>query len=220
MKIRKLREIEYVTITEAPTNFSEYKNKSFEKVGGFFKDWLNGNARKLKVSNIEIGEVYTIVFLGDTNWNTIFGTIGVEYNIGFVGIAVAVGLGTGTVMKGFLMPLTPFTYEVGKGFDIEIYEDAIATTVVDVVRNRLYQRLYIQFGELRYSYMNTEIVGVPYINKKTKAEMDLILRSEILATEGVDRILEFNSTVKDRVYYLEFQVKTIEGEIIWLTIGQ
>lgn len=169
MKIRKVRQITYITILSGE---AEYVGKSFEavienEIITGFKDWLNGN-----------------------------------------------------VTNGFIKSVSGFTFTRQQGFDIEIYENAIANNNADTVKNRLYQRLLLQYNELKYSYVKTEGVGIPYLNKKTKAEMDLILRNEIISTEGVDKIIEFNSTVVNRVYHLEFKVTTVKGEIVWLTIDQ
>ena len=119
MRIRKVRTIDYVTITETPPDKKEYLGKSFERVDGSFKDWLNGNN-----------------------------------------------------VTGYLTELTPFTFKTDKGFDIELFDGSITETINEFVMNRLYQKLLIQYGELQYSYVNTEMVGIPYLNKKTKAEMD------------------------------------------------
>jgi hypothetical protein len=49
------------------------------------------------VTSITIGLFYRIETLGDTDWNTVFGTTGVTYSDGDTGIAIVVGTGTGTV---------------------------------------------------------------------------------------------------------------------------
>ena len=46
-----------------------------------------------------IGNAYIIVTLGNTNWNTAAGTIGLSYKVGDVFTAAAVGSGTGTARR-------------------------------------------------------------------------------------------------------------------------
>lgn len=173
MRIRKIREIKYITIKSATSANKEYVGKSFEAIINQnkdivgFKDWLNGN-----------------------NSN------------------------------GYTKDIEDFAFDTGSGIDIELFDNSIASTNVDVVRNRLIQKLSIQYGELQYNFIETFNIGIPYLNKKSKAEMDLILKNEILKTEGVKQILEFNSTVVDRHYKLEFKVLIDKGEIVWLTIDQ
>lgn len=126
----------------------------------------------------------------------------------------------GNETDGFTTSVTGFTFTSKKGYDITMFENQIATEIKELVRHRLIQKLSIQYNELRYEYVATKSIGIPYLNKKTKEEMDLILKSEIASTEGVEKILEFNSKMIDRVYHLDFKVRTTGGETTWLTIDQ
>lgn len=54
----------------------------------------------LAATAIVVGNVYTIVTLGTTNWNTVAGTTAVTYQIGSSFTAVVVGTGTGRVIAG------------------------------------------------------------------------------------------------------------------------
>ena len=108
-------------------------------------------------------------------------------------------------------------YENGKGWDMTIFDDSYTENNTDTVTQLLQQKLSIQHGELNYDFENSLDVGVPYIDKKKKDELDLILRDEILSTQGVDQIISFESTMKDRHYTLKFSVKTSGGDTVWLS---
>lgn len=126
----------------------------------------------------------------------------------------------GNSENGFTVSVSGFGFTSKKGYDTTIFENQIATDSTELVKQRLMQKLSIQYNELRYEYVKTENIGIPYLNKKTKEEMDLVLRSEIASTEGVEKILEFNSRMVNRVYHLDFKVRTTGGDITWLTIDQ
>ena len=172
MKIRKVRQINYIKITQAPEGESEYVGESFEVVDPTaedleFKDWLNGS-----------------------------------YANGF----------TRLISDGFSHE------DIKTGYDIKIFEDSDTTEEKEVLAQRLIQKLYIQYNELNYDYEITDNVGVPYLNKRTKEEMDLILRREISNTVGVKRIDTFNSKIENGKYTLSFRVISQGGESIWLQI--
>lgn len=127
--------------------------------------------------------------------------------------------GRGTTTNPFTLdPNSMGTYKIEEGWDIESFNGSIATTKKETVTQLLTQKLLLQYDELDYFYEDTSNVGVPYIEKKSKEELDLIIRNEILSTPGVNEILSFVSTVEDRAYKLEFSVKTTEGEIVWLSV--
>jgi len=110
-------------------------------------------------------------------------------------------------------------YKQGESWDFEFFDDAYADTEVGIVTQLLQQHLSIQYGELNYAFEESSDVGIPYINKKTKEEMDLILKDEILSTQGVAKIIEYNSNVEDRHYTVEFTVETNGGDTVWLSTG-
>jgi hypothetical protein len=125
----------------------------------------------------------------------------------------------GNSIDGFIInPAEIGTYKIYTGWDIEGFDNSIASTNRESVAQWLKQKLLIQYGELNYYMEDTSDVGVPYIDKKSKEELDLIIRSEILNTPGVIDIMSFTSRVENRVYVLNFSVKTTEGEIVWLSI--
>ena len=128
--------------------------------------------------------------------------------------------GQGTEANPFTLdPFEVGTFKVYEGWDIDAFDDSIAITSKETVAQWLTQKLLLQYDELDYFYEDTSNVGIPYIDKKTKDELDLIIRNEILGTPGVREILSFNSVVEERLYRLEFSVRTIEGETVWLSIG-
>lgn len=45
---------------------------------------------------LEVGKTYRIETLGDTDWNTVFGTTGITYKVGNLGTVSVAGTGTGT----------------------------------------------------------------------------------------------------------------------------
>lgn len=128
--------------------------------------------------------------------------------------------GQGTEENPFILdPNSMGAYKVYEGWDIDAFDDSIAVTSKESVAQWLTQKLLLQYDELDYFYEDTSNVGIPYIDKKTKDELDLIIRNEILGTPGVREILSFSSVVEEREYRLGFSVKTIEGETVWLSIG-
>lgn len=127
--------------------------------------------------------------------------------------------GRGTTANPFSLKASDMgTYTIEEGWDIDSFDDSIATTNKETVLQLLTQKLLLQYDELDYFYEDTSNIGIPYIEKKSKEELDLIIRNEILSTPGVNEILSFVSTVEDRAYKLEFSVKTTEGEIVWLSV--
>lgn len=126
----------------------------------------------------------------------------------------------GNPTNGYIIDIEGYTYTHGVGYDIKLFNESFSDSNHDYLINRFYQSLMIHYGELKYSYMNTTSIGIPYLKKKSKVEMDLILKKEISQTVGVERIIEFNSQMVDRKYKLDFKVKAVEGDIIWLTIDQ
>ena len=108
-------------------------------------------------------------------------------------------------------------YEQGDGWDFEFFDGAYADEEVEIVKQLLQQHLSIQYGELNFQFEDSSDVGIPYINKKTKDEMDLILRDEILSTKRVAKILKFESSLVDRKYTVKFTVETDGGETLWLS---
>lgn len=119
--------------------------------------------------------------------------------------------------NGEVVPVGDYTQ--GEGWDIKMFDDAFAEKEVQVVANRLQQKLSIQQGELAYPFEPTsELIGVPFVNKKTKEELDMILKSEINSTEGVKTIAKFVSSMdENRKYSVEFVVITTGGESAWLS---
>lgn len=113
---------------------------------------------------------------------------------------------------------TSIPYEV---YDIELpNQDSHSTDNVDYVTQKLLQNMNIFANELNLPFENTNNIGIPYINKHSKDELDLIIRDYILNTPGVDRIEEFKSELKGsdkRTYVLDFKVISVRGEIIWLS---
>lgn len=83
-----------------------------------------------------------------------------------------------------------------------------------IVAQRLTIRLQSFLGEW---YFDTTY-GVPYwqriLAKKTsKSSVDRIFQEQILAERGVLEILEFSSTLKNRLYEMSFRVRTNANQI-------
>lgn len=110
-------------------------------------------------------------------------------------------------------------YKKGQGWDYEMFYGSYTDNEVDRVTQKLQQKLSIHLGELIYPFEETSEIGVPYLNKKTQAEMDLILLEEISSTDGVAEVMSFDSTFNrdTRHYSLKFSVKTRGGEQLWLS---
>jgi hypothetical protein len=127
--------------------------------------------------------------------------------------------GIGSELKPFILsPSIVGMFKSYKGWDIVAFDDSIATETEEIVTQLLRQKLLIIYGELNYFYEDASDIGIPYIDKKSKDELDLIIRNEILETPGVKEITTFSSKVQERLYILNFSVKTVEGEIIWLSV--
>lgn len=117
------------------------------------------------------------------------------------------------------LKVIPGNYDkINEGWDIELYDNSYATSNKEVTEHRLIQRLSIHLGELQYDYEDTRDIGIPYLYKKSKDELDMILKEEISLTEGVKRILTFDSEVKERSYICTYSVEVQEGEILWQTV--
>jgi hypothetical protein len=122
-----------------------------------------------------------------------------------------------TILGGITDILLFQDYEVGEGFDIVMFNNSYTNTVLEYATQLLQQKLSIQLGELSYNYERTSDIGIPYINKKTKNELDLILKNQIINTETVKEILEFSSTFENRHYSCNFKVMIQGGDILWLS---
>ena len=99
-----------------------------------------------------------------------------------------------------------------RGFDLMMnginnYTDNIKS----YVEQKLQQKLSIHMGELNYPFEDTEQLGIPYLTKKSKEELDLISKDAILNTEGVKNILTYTSEQIGSAYKFSFVVVTKEG---------
>lgn len=121
-------------------------------------------------------------------------------------------------LSGGLKEIGMLMFERNKGWDMTMFTDSYATSHVEIVVQKLQQKLSIFLGELNYPFEDTTNIGIPYIDKKKKDEMDLILYDEISRTDGVISIEEFESSMgDDRVYHLKFKVETEGGSTGWLS---
>lgn len=102
------------------------------------------------------------------------------------------------------------------GLDYEIFSNSYTVNNKEYVEQKLQQKLSIFLGELFYNFEYTDNVGIPYLKKNNKMELDIILKEHIINTEGVKSILTFDSSLNDlREYKCKFSVETIEGVILW-----
>jgi hypothetical protein len=108
-------------------------------------------------------------------------------------------------------------YSLGEGWDIVMFNSSYTNSVIEYATQLLQQKLSIQLGELQYNYERTSDIGVPYIDKKSKEELDLLLQNQISNTETVKEILEFNSTLQNRQYHCDFKVMIEGGNTLWLS---
>lgn len=171
----------------------------------------------------KVREITTITFISVINGNNDSEYIGESFeaivNEESGAVTGIIDWLNGNEEYGFIKdPFDIGTFRIKKGWDIEAFENSIATVTKESVAQWLKQKLLIQYDELNYYYEDTSDIGIPYIDKKSKEELDLIIRSEILATPGVNDIISFTSRVEERKYILEFSVKVTEGEIVWLSI--
>jgi hypothetical protein len=113
-------------------------------------------------------------------------------------------------------------------YDTLFLNRGLTTTLEGYVKEQLLQKLNIHLNEFNYKYENTEDIGIPYLEKPSKDELDLFLKEAITATLGVDEITSFESSVavgeaskygKNRlVYSANFKIQTETGEIVWQSI--
>lgn len=87
-------------------------------------------------------------------------------------------------------------------------ETPVTRSDFDVVSQRLKIRLKTFQGEYNF---NTEY-GIPYFqrilgHKARKQEVDNIFQQNIMEEEGVTEIIDFNSTLVNKVYNLSFRAK-------------
>lgn len=89
---------------------------------------------------------------------------------------------------------------------------------VDTVK----QRLFILLHTFQTEWFLDTTYGIPYWDwlgrKVRKSTIDLVMQQKILAEEGVKELVEFNSTLVNRIYSLSFRVKVTTGEVTDLII--
>lgn len=115
-------------------------------------------------------------------------------------------------------------------YDSEFLNRSFTETNKDYSLQKIIQKLNIHLNEFNYKFENTEDIGIPYLNKPTKAELDLFIRDAILTTSGVIELKRFASrlaNVRDdndkygknrQTYFLEFEVIVEGGETLWQSI--
>lgn len=108
-------------------------------------------------------------------------------------------------------------------YDVEFLNRRFTSTIPAYVQAKLLQKLQIHQSEFSYPYENTEDIGIPYLDKPTKEELDLFIKDAILSTIGVKTISSFASrkAVEDSKYgnarigyFAEFEVTTVTNETI------
>lgn len=130
---------------------------------------------------------------------------------------------------GYTAPVTIGSFiENEELYDTTFLNRGFTTSLHDYVKERLLQKLNIHLNEFKYKYENTEDIGIPYLEKPSKDELDLFIKEAILTTVGVSQITSFISRVtagdagkygKNKISYLaEFKVKIETGEILWQSI--
>jgi hypothetical protein len=79
-------------------------------------DELLGATTTVNAGSFVVGQAYTIVFLGTTNWNTVAGTTGHTYAVGDSFVAITTGSGTGTAFEATPTTIGSFDAESGNPF--------------------------------------------------------------------------------------------------------
>ncbi len=79
-------------------------------------DELLGATTTVNAGSFVVGQSYTIVFLGTTNWNTVAGTTGHTYAVGDSFVAITTGSGTGTAFEATPTTIGSFDAESGNPF--------------------------------------------------------------------------------------------------------
>ena len=102
-------------------------------------------------------------------------------------------------------------YETNIGYDLVLFGNSYTEDLLKYVEQKLQQKLSIHMNELEYPFENTDEIGIPYLTKKNKDELDMILKEAILDTTGVKNIVSYTSNQEGRSYKYEFVVKTMEG---------
>ena len=91
-------------------------------------------------------------------------------------------------------------------------------TGLEYVKQKLIQKLSVIQGELTSpipSFAVSRLYGVPYLDKFSKEEVDLLLRGTILSIPEVLSITSWSSRQDSNVYKCEFSCNTVEGVLSW-----
>lgn len=90
---------------------------------------------------------------------------------------------------------------------------------LDYIRLKILQRISIIKGELKSeipSFRESAEYGIPYFDKFSKEEMDVVLKSEIMEVSEVLSITSWNSYISEKgTYVCEFECSTTEGSLTW-----
>lgn len=96
------------------------------------------------------------------------------------------------------------------------------------VQQKLAQKLNIVQGEIDYKFENTEMLGIPYLDKLLSEELDLFIKDAIISTVGVKELTQYKGEKKllpkaeygggKEIYSIKFEVVTEEGEKVWQSI--
>lgn len=108
-----------------------------------------------------------------------------------------------------------------EAYSIKQGNNTMTQNVREYVASLLVMRIYTQKGELYYpEEPNSRLYGSGPWFKKTKAEVDLLIRRIILETNGVESIRTFESEVKNGgIYTCSFELILVEGETLWQSIA-
>jgi hypothetical protein len=80
------------------------------------------------------------------------------------------------------------------------------------------QRVSIALRTLKGEWFLDEKIGIPYFQKIfaekiTKTEVDLIMKNQISCVKGVEKIIEFNSTIINGLYEYTCSILTSQGQV-------
>jgi len=98
-------------------------------------------------------------------------------------------------------------------------EDGTTIRMCETYQELVRQTLEINLKMIRGEWFANTNYGVPYFEsvygKNTTDQVDAVFKSTIRNTEGVIKIVKFNSSLNNRtrVYTLVFSVSTVEGII-------
>lgn len=102
--------------------------------------------------------------------------------------------------------------------EIILYGPSKYVEGIDYVRSKIIQKLSVIRGELASpipSYDESRKYGIPYLDKLTSLETDIMIKNAVTSIPEVNRITSWESWIEEGKYHCKFVCETVEGDIEW-----